>query len=220
MDEYDGIDLSKAAVNQENVNRLNAQIRKIRFEMEELTDKISNLDEMIPMVHYSNGDGFGEKSLCSDQPRAGTAVTAADTHFAVVTKESYKKLLMKSEQVARQEMVAFMRQIPFLTKWKQRDLISLEYFLAIEKIENRGQYVFKEGEECQRFIIIKSGEFEIVKTNLRNIYYNTVSGIVGIKEDNNSGKIVRSTNPIASNVPMVEDQLGKISSHQYVGTEF
>ena len=64
------------------------------------------------------------------------------------------------------------------------------------KIENRGQYVFREGEKCSKFIIIKSGEFEIVKTNLRNVYYNTVSGIVGIKEDNREEKIIRSTNPI------------------------
>ena len=81
-------------------------------------------------------------------------------------------------------------------KWKQRELIQLRPFLNIVKIENRGQYVFREGEKCSKFIIIKSGEFEIVKTNLRNVYYNTVSGIVGIKEDNREEKIIRSTNPI------------------------
>ena len=93
-------------------------------------------------------------------------------------------------------MIAFLRQIPFLSKWKQRELISLKYFLEVKKIENRNQYLFREGEKCTKFIIIKSGEFEIVKTNLRNVYFNTVSGIVGIKEENKDGNIIRSTNPI------------------------
>ena len=68
--------------------------------------------------------------------------------------------------------------------------------------------MFREGEKCKKFIIIKSGEFEIVKTNLRDVFYNTVSGIVGIKEDNKEGKIIRSTNPIMSDVVLIENTLG------------
>ena len=110
-------------------------------------------------------------------------------------------------------MVAFLRQIPFLLKWKQRELISLKYFLKITKLENRGQYLCREGEPCEKFIIVKSGEFEIVKTDLRNVFYNTSSGIVGIKEENAAGKIIRSTNPILSTVAMIENTLGQASSH-------
>ena len=47
-------------------------------------------------------------------------------------------------------MVSFMRQIPFLAKWKQRDLMYLYQMMkdSVVKIENRGQYLFKEGDEC------------------------------------------------------------------------
>ena len=72
----------------------------------------------------------------------------------------------------------------------------MKEFFKVTKIENRGQYIFKEGEVCEKFIVIKSGELEIVKTNLRNVYFNKGSGIVGIKEDNQHGVIIRSTNPI------------------------
>ena len=52
---------------------------------------------MIPMVEYTNGQGFGENSMLADKPRAGTAVTKADTHFAVVPKDGYKRFMLKSE---------------------------------------------------------------------------------------------------------------------------
>ena len=168
---------------------------------------------MVPKVIMTDNWGFGEKALMTEQGRAGTCVAKEDTHLAVVTKESYKKFLMKSEQAEQLEMIAFLRQIPFLTKWKQRELISLRYFFKVNKIENRGQYLFREGEKCNKFIIIKSGEFEIVKTNLRNVYYNTVSGIVGIKEENKDGNIIRSTNPIQKNTVIIENTLGQMSSH-------
>ena len=60
----------------------------------------------------------------------------------------------------------------------------MKEFFKVKEIENRGQYVFKEGDACEKFIVVKSGEFEIVKTDLRNVYFNPASGIVGIKEDN------------------------------------
>ena len=182
--------------------------RKVEFDIADLTQKMESYDEMVPKVIMEDKIGFGEKALMTEQGRAGTCVAFADTHLAVVTKEAYKKFLMKSEQAEQLEMISFLRQIPFLSKWKQRELISLRYFLQVNRIENRGQYLFREGEKCTKFIIVKSGEFEIVKTNLRNVYFNSVSGIVGIKEENKDANIIRSTNPIQQNVVMIENALG------------
>ena len=52
---------------------------------------------MVPKVIMTDNWGFGEKALMTEQGRAGTCVAKEDTHLAVVTKESYKKFLMKSE---------------------------------------------------------------------------------------------------------------------------
>ena len=79
--------------------------------------------------------------------------------------------------------LGFYRLVCF-EKWKVKELLDLKEFFKLKKIENRGQYIFKEGENSAKFIVIKNGEFEIAKTDLRNVYFNKTSGIVGIKEDN------------------------------------
>ena len=105
-------------------------------------------------------------------------------------------------------MIQFLRQIPYFEKWKVKELLDLKEFFKVKKIDNRGQYIFREGEKCEKFIVIKNGEFEIAKTDLRNVYFNKTSGIVGVKEDNLQGTMIRSTNPINQNVTMLENSLG------------
>ena len=53
---------------------------------------------MVPKIVLEDKCQFGERALLTDSGRAATCVTKVDTHLAVVTKESYKKFLMKSEQ--------------------------------------------------------------------------------------------------------------------------
>ena len=163
---------------------------------------------MVPKVVMEDKIGFGEKALLHDRGRAGTCVAIADTHLAVVTKDSYKKFLLKSVQAEERAMIQFLRQISFFEKWKVKELLDLKEFFKVRKVENRGQYIFREGEKCEKFIVIKSGDFEIVKTNLRNVYFNKGSGIVGIREDNAQGTIIRSTNPINQNAVLLENTLG------------
>ena len=69
-------------------------------------------------------------------------------------------------------------------------------------------YIFKEGDNSEKFVVIKNGEFEIAKTDLRNVYFNKTSGIVGIKEANIQGTMIRSTNPINQNITLLENSLG------------
>ena len=40
---------------------------------------------------------FGERSLLKEQPRAGTTKCFTECYFAIVSKESYLKLLKKVE---------------------------------------------------------------------------------------------------------------------------
>ena len=72
--------------------------RKLEFEIAELNEKMEGLDEMVPVVVMGDKTGFGEKALMTEQGRAGTCVAKEDTHLAIVTKEAYKRFLMKSEQ--------------------------------------------------------------------------------------------------------------------------
>ena len=97
MKEYEGVDLKASVHNQENVTRLTNAKKKVEFEIADLVQKLENYDEMVPVVVMEDKAGFGEKALMTEQGRAGTCVAKEDTHLAVVTKEAYKKFLMKSE---------------------------------------------------------------------------------------------------------------------------
>ena len=60
---------------------------------------------MVPKVVMEDKIGFGEKALLHDRGRAGTCVAIENTHLAVVTKESYKKFQLKSDQAEERAMI-------------------------------------------------------------------------------------------------------------------
>ena len=42
----------------------------------------------------------------------------------------------------------------------------------------------REGTKCNKVYVVLSGEIEVFKTNLSNVYVNTDTGAVGIHEEN------------------------------------
>ena len=69
---------------------------RIEGQMYQLDERLETLDGMVPKVVLSDKTGFGEKALLYNKGRAGTCIALEDTHLAVVTKESYKRFLLKS----------------------------------------------------------------------------------------------------------------------------
>ena len=96
LKEYDGVNLSSSIHNQETVRNLTSLKRRIEQKMIHLDESLKTFDEMVPKVVMEDRVGFGEKALLHDRGRAGTCVAIENTHLAVVTKESYKKFLLKS----------------------------------------------------------------------------------------------------------------------------
>lgn len=44
-------------------------------------------------MEYSDGKAFGELALYNDSPRAASIFCKADTHFAVLSKQDFNKIL-------------------------------------------------------------------------------------------------------------------------------
>ena len=54
-------------------------------------------------------------------------------------------------------------------------------------MENKGQIIAKEGDECKKVYVIMEGEMEVLKTNLVKVFFNSDTGVVAIPEDNEKG---------------------------------
>jgi len=80
------------------------------------------------------------------------------------------------------QMTSFLKQIPYIRSWINREVAQLKYLMKVEKFEKRGFIVAKEGSTCDKIFIIKDGEFEIVKTDLNNLFYNSAAGTVAVCE--------------------------------------
>ena len=72
---------------------------------------------MTPLLIYESGMTFGELALHNRRPRAGTIVTLSDCFFAVITAESYEKLLRKDMALKMANNVSFLRQVPYIRGW-------------------------------------------------------------------------------------------------------
>ena len=150
------------------------------------------MDEMVPLLVFDNGMSFGELALLRNKPRAGTVLTLTDCYFAVINADDFDILLKKDKALKIATSVAFMRQVPYINNWLVKDTNNLLMLCSERKVELRGQTIFREGDPANKVIIILQGEVEIVKTNLRTIFYNQTTGMLGMNECNEKAKLLKS----------------------------
>ena len=156
-----------------------ANMKKI---IQELEEQLEKMPALTPTGVIDPVKAFGERSLLKDLPRAGSTKCLTECYFAIVSKDSYIKLLRKVENENGAQMTRFLKQIPYIRSWINREVAQLKYLMKVEKFEKRGFIVAKEGTKCDKIYIIKDGEFEIVKTDLSNLFYNSVAGTVALCE--------------------------------------
>ena len=129
---------------------------------------------MIPEIIFKSGDYFGELALLNRRGRAGTVVTLTDSFFSVISYDSYERLLKKDQNKKMQDHVTFLREIPYVHNWLVKETQGL--FKLCEnnrrKITSRNEEIIKEGDPCKSVIIVISGELELVKRNLNDVFFN------------------------------------------------
>lgn len=111
----------------------------------------------------SEGTAFGEYSLLHNQPRIASIQCLTDTELAVLTKNHYLDILGKIENKRIDEQVKFLRRFSIFAKWSKHLIVKINYFLK-EKTLPRKSVIFREGDEANEIIFIKSGELEICKS--------------------------------------------------------
>jgi CRP-like cAMP-binding protein len=73
------------------------------------------LDILNPVAEGTNGQAFGELALINDKPRSATIICLEDTHFAILEKGDFKKIMEKSIRSKFSAKVQFLSGFPFLT---------------------------------------------------------------------------------------------------------
>lgn len=110
----------------------------------------------------TSGIGFGELALLNDKPRAATIITLEDTHFALLEKESFNKIMAKALRDKFTEQVTFLTAFPFLANLTRITKEKLCFMMKSTKY-TLGQIVISEGEELNNIYLVESGEFEVSK---------------------------------------------------------
>ena len=92
----------------------------------------------------------------------------------------------------------------------------MKYLMKAERFEKRGMILAKEGTPCDKIFILREGDFEIVKENMNNFFYNQHANTVAVMESN--GKTM-----IKSNYMLSKDDLplpgSQGASYKYMGTD-
>ena len=68
----------------------------------------SNQPMFIEATILKSGKSFGELALIKKQPRAATIRCLEDSHFAVMSKSDYEKVLQKIEQKNMNKIIEFL----------------------------------------------------------------------------------------------------------------
>jgi len=110
-----------------------------------------------------SGSSFGEYALLYNQTRLATIQCCRDTHLAVLSKESYIKILGKIENKRIDESVKLLRSFQIFRNWSKNPIIKINYFFT-ERVMSRKTVLFKEGSEIHEVFFVKQGEVELLKS--------------------------------------------------------
>jgi CRP-like cAMP-binding protein len=125
-----------------------------------------------------SGCAFGEFALVKNKPRTATVVCFEDTHFAILSKKDFVRILGNFTNKRFDEMTEFLKKLPIFNGWSMNSLVRLSYLFKIIKYK-RGQRLFREGDPADSVFIVKNGEFELTKEIMIKSSPHLVIGKIG-----------------------------------------
>jgi CRP-like cAMP-binding protein len=77
---------------------------------------------MVEVNKLKDGDSFGQLALISNKPRNASIITIENTHFAVINKKDYMRVLAMIHVRKINEKIAFLWSIPIFSKLTKTSL--------------------------------------------------------------------------------------------------
>jgi CRP-like cAMP-binding protein len=108
------------------------------------------------------GQTFGELALIRDDTRSASIICKEETHFAVLEKQDFKRIIGEVTERRLAEVVSFLRSLPMFAQMTRKSLTKLSYYFK-QRLFTRKQVVYREGEEADLVYFVKEGEFQLLK---------------------------------------------------------
>lgn len=102
-----------------------SSVAKESGEEEERRDTV-NL--MVELATLQAGESFGELSIISDDVRAASAITKEESHFAVLNRNDYEKVLLSNEHKSLEHKISTLKSMPMFHQLGRKMLRHLSYF--------------------------------------------------------------------------------------------
>ena len=87
----------------------------------------------------------------------------------MIHKDDFTHYLKRFEKKQKEHVIEFFKQIPIFHQLSNQSLVKMEYMFKLHKFEKKGHYVLREGDPVTHIALVKDGEFEVVKDNLRGL---------------------------------------------------
>lgn len=111
---------------------------------------------------YEKNSAFGEIALEAYKTRGASAYCLTDCHFLCMDKKDYLKYMQRPLSETKQEIVSFLKTLPFFNKLSIILLKKLTYNIK-ELSYKKHQNVFKQGDEARFVFILRRGECQLNK---------------------------------------------------------
>lgn len=117
-----------------------------------------------PVCTYEDGDFFGELAIMYNAPRAATCIADGPVKLWALDRVSFKVILMQTTIEKRNTHKEFLKKVPLLSELTEYELLTFADSLQ-EEIFKDGETICKEGNNGEKFYIIKEGTAICLKTN-------------------------------------------------------
>ncbi|XP_076369996.1 cAMP-dependent protein kinase type II regulatory subunit-like isoform X1 [Tachypleus tridentatus] len=113
---------------------------------------------------YENSGSFGELALMYNQPRAATIKAASEGSLWAMSRQVFRKIVLKGAFKKRKEYETLLEGVPMLQSLNSFEIMNLCDAL-MPKSYNDGDIIIKQGEEGDGMYFVENGIVRIVMTN-------------------------------------------------------
>ncbi|EAR88978.2 cyclic nucleotide-binding domain protein (macronuclear) [Tetrahymena thermophila SB210] len=140
--------------------------RQLQQNPQEKADKNKKVknekEEQLEIKVLKSGETFGELAIIDSKPRGATIVCMEDCDFIVFEKISFIKILKDQETEKLRNEINQLTKI-YLFKDFSLNLLKNLYLLFSVNSYQRGDVIYREGDESDKLYIIREGEFKVSK---------------------------------------------------------
>ncbi|KAL4438362.1 hypothetical protein ABPG74_009785 [Tetrahymena malaccensis] len=144
----------------QNLEEEDVQVSQTQIEVDP-KERISAMYPQFDIVReLEAGDAFGEIALMNNARRTASIICKEETTFAVLSKQSYDKILSQYHQAEQEKNISFLRELTIFNQLGKSKLDALYRLMEKQELK-RNQIVYSEGDPAKYVYFIKEGEIQV-----------------------------------------------------------